>query len=68
VKPKEPINTGMYVYYIRYRKLLTAGCIFLLVFGVPVQIYNAPVFDKAHKYQEIGFLLDTALMYLAVPM
>lgn len=66
--PQNAVDTGTHVYFIRYRKILTILCLFLLLFGLPFKIYNAPVFDKAHTFQDIGYVLDTALIFLAVPL
>jgi hypothetical protein len=68
MEPKQLPDTGTAVFYIRYRKILAAGCIFLLVIGLQVKIYDAPVFDQSHKYEDIGFLIDTALMFLILPV
>jgi len=68
MEQKKPVDTGTYVFLIRYRKLLTVGCVFILLFSIPVQIYNAPIFDSYHKYEDIGFLFDTIIMCLAVPI
>ena len=64
----KPIDTGTYVFYYRYRKFLTILCVFALIVGLPVKIYDAPVFDQQHKYEDIGFLFDTLLMCLAIPI
>jgi len=42
--------------------------VFVLAFALPVQIYNAPIFDQRHKYEDIGFLFDTVLIGLAAPV
>jgi|GEM_PF-3705515 hypothetical protein len=65
---KSSVESGAYVFYIRNRKILTAGAIFLILFGLPVKIYNAPVFDQNHKYEDIGFLFDTAFICLVLPI
>jgi hypothetical protein len=63
----KPIDTGTYVYFIRYRKLLTVmGVLYLLC--LPFKVYNSPPFDEAHKYEDIGYCLDKVLMFVAVPI
>jgi hypothetical protein len=68
METKKTVDTGTYVFLIKYRKLLVILCVFVLVFALPVQIYNAPIFDQRHKYEDIGFLFDTVLMGLGVPV
>jgi hypothetical protein len=63
----KPIDTGTYVYFIRYRKLLTVMSIVVLLF-LPFKVYDAPAFDEVHKYQDIGFCLDTLLMFVVCPV
>jgi hypothetical protein len=63
----KPIDTGTYVYFIRYRKLLTVMAVLVLLF-IPFKIYDAPPFDDAHKYQDIGYCLDTLLMCVVCPV
>jgi len=56
----KPIDIGMYVYYVRYRKLLTVLGVLCLLF-LPFKIYHAPPFDAVHKYEDIGYIFDTLL-------
>jgi hypothetical protein len=63
----KPIDTGTYVYLIRYRKLLTVMSVLVLLF-LPFEIYDAPSFNEAHKYQDIGYCLDTLLMFVVCPV
>lgn len=60
-------GTGIEVFYIRYRKLIIALSIFVLL-GFPVQVYNAPTFTWSHKYQFIGYWFDKCFFSLAIPL
>jgi hypothetical protein len=62
-----PIDTGTFVYFYRYRKLLTVLGVLCLL-GLPYKIYSGPPFDQAHKYEDIGYALDTLLMFVACPI
>ena len=58
----------MEVFFYKYRKLLTAGAIFLLL-AFPYEIYKAIGYiSSGAKGEGIGSLLDAALMYLGVPI
>ena len=64
----KPNETGVEVFFIRYRKLITVPCVLLLLY-FPVHIYlDAPTITSAHMYEVIGFWLNDVLMYLAVPI
>jgi hypothetical protein len=61
-------GTGVEVFFIRYRKIVTVFCVLLLLY-FPVHIYlDAPTVTSAHMYEAIGFWLNDVLMYLAVPL
>jgi hypothetical protein len=61
-------GTGVEVFFIRYRKLITVLCVLLLLY-FPVHIYlDAPTITSVHIYGAIGFWLNDVLMYLAVPL
>jgi len=68
MEPKQPAGTGMPVFYVKYKKILTFLCVFLLMIGLPSKIYNITPYDQAHKYEFIGSLLDTIFMFLIVPL
>jgi len=63
----KPIDTGTYVVFFRYRKLFTVLGVLCLLF-LPFKIYNAPPFDAVHKYEDIGYILDTLLMVVVCPI
>lgn len=61
-------TTGVEVFFVRHRKLITVLCVLLLIY-FPVDIYlDAPTITSGHMYQAIGFGLNDVLMYLAVPL
>ncbi|SDR89676.1 hypothetical protein SAMN05216490_0151 [Mucilaginibacter mallensis] len=68
MEPKQSAVTGMYIFFIKYRKIVTVTAIFLLVVGLPSKFYDRPIFDESHKYEDIGFLFDTILMFLITPV
>ena len=60
-------HTGLYVFLIRYWKILTALNVFLLL-AFPFEVWTSPRFTNDQTYQEIGFWLDTFFMYLFLPI
>jgi len=61
-------DTGVAVFYIKYRKAITVLCIILLLY-FPVEVYNNyPDLNSGSTFKVIGFLLGDVLTYLAVPL
>ncbi|GAA4098776.1 hypothetical protein GCM10022392_23390 [Mucilaginibacter panaciglaebae] len=60
------METAMHVFFIRYRKLISTLCIITLLF-LPFKIYEAPSFSPDHKFEFIGYWLDTSI-YVAIPI
>ncbi|WP_183561698.1 hypothetical protein [Mucilaginibacter sp. SP1R1] len=66
--PSQPAeNPGTENIFIRYRKVLSVFCIILLLF-IPFEVYTAPAFNDAHKFQAIGYWVNTAITFLCVPV
>jgi hypothetical protein len=61
-------DTGVAVFYIKYRKTITVLCIILLLY-FPIEIYNSHAdLNSGSTFRVIGFLLGDVLTYLAIPI
>jgi len=65
--PAQTIDTGINVFFIRNRKLMTILCIIALAF-FPFEIYNALTFGPGHMFETPGTWLNALLTFLAVPL
>jgi ACR3 family arsenite efflux pump ArsB len=60
-------NTGVEVFFFKYRKVITVVCILLLVCS-PFEIFFAHDLGPGHTYQKIGSWLNDAFTYIAIPL
>jgi hypothetical protein len=58
----------MEVFFIKYRKLLIALCVILLVY-LPFEVYSGiENFNSGHTGRGIGVLLNAGITFLLVPL